>query len=86
MIGVRNASALTVIAKKAKIMSLFVSRFSHDVTAPDIKSSLEEQLELSSFTCTRLKTKCNTYVFFKFQLAKKIFPLSTTQGFDQMAS
>jgi hypothetical protein len=42
--GVRNASALTVIAKKAETMFLFVSRFSPDVTAQDIKSSFEEQL------------------------------------------
>jgi hypothetical protein len=47
MTWVRNASALTVIAKKAETMSLFVSRFSPDVTAQDIKISLEEQLELS---------------------------------------
>jgi hypothetical protein len=64
MIGVRNASALTVIAKKAKTMPLFLSRFSPDVTAQDIKSSLEQQLKLSSLTCTRLKTKFNTYASF----------------------
>jgi hypothetical protein len=79
-LGVRNASALTVIAKKAKTMSLFVSRFSPDVTAQDIKSSLEEQLELSYLTCTRLKTKFNTYASFHVSAIEKDFPLINNTG------
>jgi hypothetical protein len=80
MIGVRNASALTGIVKKAKTMPLFVSRFSPDVTAQDIKSSLEEELKLSSLTCTRLQTKCNTYASFHVSVSEKDFPLINNTG------
>jgi hypothetical protein len=44
VIGARNALALTVATKEAETMSFFVSRYSPDVTAQDIQSSLEEQL------------------------------------------
>jgi hypothetical protein len=45
-------------------MSLFVSRFSPDVTSEDIKAliNLKEQLKRSSLIYTRLRMKFNTYV------------------------
>jgi hypothetical protein len=61
-------------------MSLFVSRFSPDVTAQDIKSSLEEQLELSYLTCTILKTKCNTFASFHVSVSENDFPLVNNTG------
>jgi hypothetical protein len=47
LFGVRNTTTLTVIAKKTKRVSLFVSRFSPDVTDRDKKEkSLDDQLNL----------------------------------------
>jgi hypothetical protein len=74
MFGVRNTSTLPVIAKKAKRMSLFVSRFSPEVTAQDIEKSLEDQLKISSLTCTRLKTKFSTYASFHICVNEEDFP------------
>jgi hypothetical protein len=34
------------------------------VTSTDIEKSLNEQLKLISLTCTRLKTKLNSYALF----------------------
>jgi hypothetical protein len=53
MIGVRSSSSLSDVAKKVRIKSPFVSRFSTDVTSIKIEKSLNEQLKL---TYTRLKT------------------------------
>jgi hypothetical protein len=74
MFGVRNTSSLPVNAKKAKRMSLFVSRFSSEVTAQDIEKSLEDQLQISSLTCTRLKTKFSTYASFHISVNEEDFP------------
>jgi hypothetical protein len=54
-----------------------MSRFS---PAQDITSSLEEQLELSSLTCTRLKTKFNTCASFHVSVSEKDFPLINNTG------
>jgi hypothetical protein len=80
MIAVRNASALSVVAKKGKSMSLFVSRFGPEVTAQDIKNSLEEQLKLTSLSCTRLKTKFNSYASFHISVNEDDFPLINNTG------
>jgi hypothetical protein len=56
-------------------MSLFVSRFGPEVTAQDIKNSLEEQLKLTSLSCTRLKTKFNSYASFHISVNEDDFPL-----------
>jgi hypothetical protein len=61
-------------------MFLFVSRFSPDVTAQNIKSSLEKQLELSSLTCIRLKTIFNTYASFHVSAIEKDFPFINNTG------
>jgi hypothetical protein len=86
MIGVRNASALSVVAKKGKSMSLFVSRFGPEVTAQDIKNSLEEQLKLTSLSCTRLKTKFNSYASFHISVNEDDFPSLIIRVFGLMAA
>jgi hypothetical protein len=55
MIGVRSSSFLSVVQKRLLRKSLFVSRFSPDVTASDVEKSLKDQLQLASLACTRLK-------------------------------
>jgi hypothetical protein len=55
--------------------SLFVSRFSPDVTAADVESSLQDQLQLTSLVCTRLKTKHNSYASFHISVAEDDFHL-----------
>jgi hypothetical protein len=47
--------SLSVVPRWAKTKSLFVSRFSPEVTTTDIERSLNEQLKLKSLSCTRLK-------------------------------
>jgi hypothetical protein len=79
LIGVRSASALSVVVKKRKTMSLFVSRFGPQVTAQDIKSSLEDPLKLTSLCCTRLETKFNSYASFHFSVNED-FPLINNTG------
>jgi hypothetical protein len=80
MIGVRSASALSVVVKKRKTMSLFVSRFGPEVTAQDIKSLLQDQLKLTSLCCTRLKTKFNSYASFHISVNEEDFPLINNTG------
>jgi hypothetical protein len=80
MFGVRNTSTLPVIAKKVKRMSLFVSRFSPEVTAQDMEKSLQDQLKISSLTCTRLKTKFSTYASFHISVNEEDFPSINNTG------
>jgi hypothetical protein len=56
-----DSSAAYVVTKKYNIMSLFVSRFSPEVTSYDIKNSLEEMLKLFAFACNRLKSTLSMY-------------------------
>jgi hypothetical protein len=79
MFGVRNTSTLPVIAKKENHISLFVSRFSPEVTAQHIEKSLD-QLKISSLTCTRLKTKFSTYVSFHISVNEEDFPSINNTG------
>jgi hypothetical protein len=51
MIGVRSSSSLSVVKKRVRMKSLFVSRLSLEVAASDVENSLKEQLQLASFTC-----------------------------------
>ncbi|XP_023703785.1 uncharacterized protein LOC111862535 [Cryptotermes secundus] len=60
MVGVRSSSSLSVVQKRVRMKSLFVSRFSPDVTSSDVEASLKDQLQLASLACTRLKTKYNS--------------------------
>jgi hypothetical protein len=46
MIGVRSSSSLSVVQKRVCRISLFVSRFSPDVTASDVEESLKDQCSL----------------------------------------
>jgi hypothetical protein len=61
MIGVKNSSSLSGVQKSVCMKSLSVSRFFPDVTATVVEKSLQEQLQLASLVCTRLKTKHNSY-------------------------
>jgi hypothetical protein len=67
--------SLSVVAKRVRTKSLFVSRFSTDVTSTDIDKSLNEQLKLTSLTCTRLKTKFNSYASFHISVVQDDFHL-----------
>jgi hypothetical protein len=74
LIGVRNSATLPVV-KREKMKALFVSRFSPEVAADDIRKSLEEQLSLKKLACTRLKTKFNSYASFHVSVTEDEFSL-----------
>jgi hypothetical protein len=80
MIGVRSSSSLSVVQKRVRRKSLFVSRFSPDVTASDIEKSLKDQLQLASLACTRLKTKHNSYTSFHVSVVEDDFHLINNTG------
>jgi hypothetical protein len=80
MIGVRSSSSLSVVQKRVRRKSLFVSRFSPDVTASDVEKSLKDQLQLASLACTGLKTKHNSYASFHVSVAEDDFHLINNTG------
>jgi hypothetical protein len=80
MIGVSNSSSLSVVQKRVRMKSLFVSRFSPEVTATDVEKSLQEQLQLTSLVCTRLKTKHDSYASFHVSLPEGDFHLINNTG------
>jgi hypothetical protein len=61
-------------------MSLFVSRFSPEVTVQDVEKSLEDQLKVSSLTCTRLKTKFSAYASCHNYVNEEDFPSINNTG------
>ena len=69
MIGVSSYS-LSVVQKRVRMKSLYVSRFSPDATAFDVEKSLNDQLQLASLACTRLKNKHNLYASFHVSIAE----------------
>jgi hypothetical protein len=73
-------SSLCVVAKRVRTKSPFVSRFSTDVTSTDIEKSLNEQLKLTSLTCTRLKTKFHSYALFHISVAEDDFHIISNTG------
>jgi hypothetical protein len=80
MIGVRSSSSLSVVQKRVRMKSLFVSRFSPDVTSSDVEASLKDQLQLASLACTRLKTKYKSYASFHVSVAEDDFHLINNTG------
>jgi hypothetical protein len=60
--------------------SLYVSRFSPDVTAFDVEKSLNDQLQLASLACTRLKNKHNLYASLHVSVAEDDFHLINNTG------
>jgi hypothetical protein len=52
-----SSYSLSLVQKRVRTKSIYVSRFSSDVTAFDFEKSLNDQLQLASLTCTRLKNK-----------------------------
>jgi hypothetical protein len=71
----KSGSSLSVVPKMVRIKALFVSRFSPDVTSADVEQSLKDQLELTSLTCTKLKTKFNSYSSFHIAVSEDDFHL-----------
>jgi hypothetical protein len=80
MIGVSSSSSLSALQKRVRRKSLFVSRFSPEVTASYVENSLKEQLQLASLTCTRLKTKHNSYASFHVSVVEDDFHLINNTG------
>jgi hypothetical protein len=80
MIGVRNSSSLSVVQKRVRRKSLFVSRFSPDVTASDVEKSLKDQLQLASLASIRLITKHNSYASFHVSVTEDDFHLINNTG------
>jgi hypothetical protein len=60
--------------------SRFVSRFSTGVTSTDIETSLNDQRKLISLTCTRLKSKFNSYASFHISVVEDDFHLINNTG------
>jgi hypothetical protein len=50
------------------------------VTSTDIEKSLNEQLKLTSLTCTRLKAKFNSYASFHISVVEDDFHLINNTG------
>jgi hypothetical protein len=80
LIGVRSISTLHIISKRLRKKSLFVSRFSPDISEKDIEKSLLEQLKLALLTCTRLKAKFKSYASFHISVNEDDFPLINNTG------
>jgi hypothetical protein len=80
MIGVRSSSSLSVVPRQVKTKSLFVSRFSQEVTTTDNERSLNEQLKLKSLSRARLKTEFNSYASFHISVAEDDFHLINNTG------
>jgi hypothetical protein len=80
MVGVRNSSCLPATTKKPKLKSLFISRLGPDVSASDVENYLQAHLNLSSLTCTKLKTKFNSYSSFCVSVTEDDFPLVNDSG------
>jgi hypothetical protein len=80
LIGAGSSQALPVIAKPERSKALFVSRFSPQVTAEDIRKSLKEQLSLKFLVCTRLRTKFDTYASFHISVTVDEFLLINNTG------
>jgi hypothetical protein len=77
--GERNSS-LPVVQRRVRSKSLFVSRFSPDVTATNVEKSLWDQMQLTFLVCTRLKTKHNSYASFHISVAEDGFHLINNTG------
>jgi hypothetical protein len=54
--------------------------FLSDVISTDIEKSLNEQLKLTSLTCTGLKTKFNSYASFHISVVEDDFHLINNTG------
>lgn len=78
--GVLTSSALETVPVRAKMKSLFVSRFSPKVNGKSIEDSLKNQLTLSSLVVTKLKTKYETYSSFHISVEEKDFHLINNTG------
>jgi hypothetical protein len=50
------------------------------VNASEVEKSLKDQLQLASLTCTRLKTKHNSYASFHVSVNEDDFPLINNTG------
>jgi hypothetical protein len=68
------------VQKRVRMKSLFVSRFSPEVTATDVEKSLKDQLQLASLACTRLKTRHNSNASFHVSVAEGDFHLINNTG------
>jgi hypothetical protein len=55
MIGVTRSTSLSVVQKRDRRKSIFVSQFSLEVTASEVEKPLNDQLQHASLTCTGLK-------------------------------
>jgi hypothetical protein len=72
--------SLSLVTKRVRMKSLFVSCFSTDVTSTDIEKSLNEQLKLTSLACTRLKTQFNSYASFHISVVEDALYLISNNG------
>jgi hypothetical protein len=80
LFGARSGSSLSTVQKKVRTKALFVTRFSPDVSSADVEQSLKDQLELASLTCTKLKTKFNSYSSFHIAVSQDDFDLINNTG------
>jgi hypothetical protein len=73
LFGSKGSSSLPTVQKKIRTKALFVTRFTQDVSSSDVEQSLKEQMELTHLTCTKLKTKFNSYSSFHISVAEDDF-------------
>jgi hypothetical protein len=79
MTGVRIYSSLPVVAQRFGTVSILSQIFNPIVTTRDIENSVNDQLQLTSLTYTRLKTKFN-YASFLVSVNEDGIPLISDMG------
>jgi hypothetical protein len=73
-----TSGLLLDLSEEGRFEALFMSRFrpaSPEATADDIEESLNEQLSLRKFVCTRLNTEFNTFASCHVSSIADEFPL-----------
>nr|CAD7587621.1 unnamed protein product [Timema genevievae] len=73
--GNKIATDLQTVNKVFKKKSLFVTRFSPEVSSLAIQSYLTKELNLDYLVCSKLKTKFNSYSSFHISVKEDDFPM-----------
>nr|CAD7457768.1 unnamed protein product [Timema tahoe] len=73
--GNKIATDLQTVNKVFKKKSLFVTRFSPEVSSLAIQSYLNKELNLDYLVCSKLKTKFNSYSSFHISVKEDDFPM-----------
>nr|CAD7201566.1 unnamed protein product [Timema douglasi] len=73
--GNKTATDLQTVNRVFKKKSLFVTRFSPEISSLAIQSYLTKELNLDYLVCSKLKTKFNSYSSFHISVKEDDFPM-----------